>query len=82
MSQPRKTVKQIADELRDPMLATNEYQANNAFGVNHPNALADGDDKGKGENNGLIGSLTDRAERARQTAINKFNSANTYKATD
>ena len=82
MSTPRKTVKQIGDQLRDPMLATNEYQPSNAYGVNHPNAMADGDNKGKGENNGLIGSATDRAERARQLAMNKFNAANTYKATD
>jgi hypothetical protein len=44
-------------------LSKNNYSSNNSYGVTNPNSLSDGDDKGKGELNGSIGSKTDISER-------------------
>lgn len=53
-------------QYRDREFARNSsvlYTPNDPYRVAHPNALSDGDDKGKGELNGSIGSQTDINQR-------------------
>jgi ssDNA-binding replication factor A large subunit len=47
------------DPGRVGLLAINTYNNGFQYGVTNPNSLSDGDDKGKGELNGSIGSKTD-----------------------
>jgi hypothetical protein len=44
----------------------------------HPNALSDGDNRGKGDVDGQVGSLTDRTTRIDVVARNKYNGGNGY----
>ena len=47
----------IGEQIRIQEFAINTYTGNNGYGVTNPNAISDGDEKGKGENeNGEIGS--------------------------
>jgi hypothetical protein len=50
----------IGDPGRLGLLAINTYNNGFQYGVNNPNALSDGDEKGRGENaSGQIGTKTD-----------------------
>ena len=68
--------------FREQNLRRNEYSKNNEYGPSHPNALSNGDEKGKGEYNGQIGNATDIAMRARLTGMNKYNRNNEYVSVD
>lgn len=46
-------------EFRDNLLNKNIYNDKEAYDISHKNALSDGDEYGKGELNGSIGSLSD-----------------------
>jgi hypothetical protein len=50
--------------------ASTTYTPNDPYGVSHPNAKSDGDTKGKGEQNGSIGSSVDIAKREELQAKN------------
>ena len=56
----------------------NSYNNQNAYNSKNPNALSDGDEKGKGENNGSVGSLTDVNSRKDSVARNKFGETKKY----
>ena len=75
----------IGDPGRLGLLAINTYNNGFQYGVNNPNALSDGDDKGKGELNGSIGSKTDilgnnigSPGRVGLLAINTYNNGFQY----
>jgi hypothetical protein len=63
----------ISEQYRKREEARNSYNKNDEFGVGHPNALSDGDEKGKGENAGQVGSKTDIEQRKLAAAKNKYN---------
>jgi hypothetical protein len=46
--------------------------------VTHPNAISDSDEKGKGDNNGVVGSLSDINNRTKSVAFNKYNGNKNY----
>jgi hypothetical protein len=46
--------------------------------VNNPNAISDGDEKGKGDNNGKVGSLTDINTRIELINKNVYKGDNGY----
>ena len=54
------------------------YGSNNSYGLTHPNAISDNDEKGKGENSGQVGSVTDINTRNQVVATNKFNKNKGY----
>jgi hypothetical protein len=54
------------------------YNPNDPYGNAHPNALSDGDEKGKGENSGSIGGLTDIQKRQEGSARNMYNKNRPY----
>ena len=68
----------ISKEFRDKTLAKNSYSNNDDYGVSHPNALSDGDNKGTGENSGSIGSATDIQSREKLLVKNKFSPNKPY----
>jgi len=59
-------------------IAKNIYNENDKYEVGNPNALSDGDEKGKGEFNGSVGGLTDIRTRDKLMTKNKFNKNNEY----
>lgn len=56
----------------------NRYKSTDEYRAGHPDAKSDGDELGKGENNGQIGGKTDIAERNREMARNSYTKDNPY----
>lgn len=56
------------------------FTPNDPYNVAHPNALSDGDEKGKGENNKSVGGLTDIQKREESAARNTYNKNRPYDA--
>ena len=69
----------VGNVERKTLTAKNEYNVIDQYSENHPNALSDGDEAGKGLNGDSIGSLTDKTERKKLAAKNVFNQNNQYK---
>jgi hypothetical protein len=67
-----------SEGFRNRELVRNKYKATSEYRASHPNALSDGDELGKGENNGSIGSATDIRERNVAEARNRFTKNNQY----
>lgn len=53
----------VSKPLRAQNMAKNKYNSVE-YNATHPDALSDGDELGKGEDNGSIGGKTDIAHRA------------------
>ena len=68
----------IANQQRVEHLARNEYNYGDLYSSNNTGALSDGDEKGKGESNNLIGSSLDINTRTESVARNKFGKAKNY----
>lgn len=66
--------------FRDVLLAKNSFNVNDEYVSGHKNALSDGDEKGKGEKDGSIGSATDISKRVELSAKNLYNSNDEYNA--
>ncbi len=66
--------------FRTRSIARNDYNYNDEYSVGHSDALSTGDEKGKGEVNGQIGSATDIKERNKEIVKNKFNKNREYNA--
>jgi hypothetical protein len=58
--------------FRKEEIARNDYNQNKPYNQGNPDALSTGDEAGKGEFNGSIGSATDIKVRKNLTAKNKF----------
>ena len=65
-------------EFRDALTKKNTYSTTKNYNLAHKNALSDGDENGKGEFNGSIGSKTDIETRESLLAKNKFSKTNPY----
>ena len=61
-----------AEKARLENITKNSYKTGNEYNTNNINALSNGDDKGKGEYNGQIGSLTDINTRIENTQKNTY----------
>lgn len=72
-------LRKVATEVRDgKLIPINEYKPTSSeYGATHPNALSDGDNKGKGETE-TIGNQTDIVERTKLTVINQFSENKQY----
>jgi hypothetical protein len=75
----------IADRERSKLLPKNEYvQTGDEYSATNPNAIADGDSKGRGTGvfldvyNNQSGTREDISERISGIRINKYNSSNVY----
>jgi len=69
-------------DFRNNQIKRNTYNKNKDYNSSHPNALSTGDDLGKGENNGAIGSATDIATRNRNLSFNKYSRNKPYESVD
>ena len=83
LEQPSNNLSTIADKIRKDLVVRNDYKpSKNEYGVTNPDAISDGDDKGKGTGifldsaNG--GSRQDQIERKEDIKINKYNSSKPY----
>lgn len=68
----------FSNDFRNTNYARNTYFPASAYNVIHPNALATGDEKGKGEMNGMIGGKTDIITRNTNQARNFYNKDKIY----
>ena len=75
----------IADSERKKLITRNDFKKNaDEYGVTNPQALADGDDMGRGTGvyldvyNDTAGTSLDVAERKDDIKINKYNRFKTY----
>jgi hypothetical protein len=64
-------------------IVVNRYTFENGYGINSKDAISDGDEFGKGQNqNGQVGSLTDINTRNQVMATNRYTENNGYGVTN
>lgn len=68
----------IGVSFRTKLIAKNDFNKNDEYTAGHPDALSTGDENGKGEKNGEIGSATDIKKRKTLLTKNKFSSNKEY----
>lgn len=83
--QPANKLSEIADAERGKLFPKNDFSPKSeSYSPQHPDAMADGDEIGRGTAkfldvyNTQAGTSTDIQERIGDIKINKFNSSNTY----
>jgi len=64
--------------FRDCTIVKNSYKCGEEYVSGHKNAISDGDELGKDENNGQVGSLTDIKQRSCSLIKNPYNSNKPY----
>jgi len=67
-----------SDEFRQRNKSRNTYTDNDDYNTGHPNALSDGDEKGRGEQQQQVGTVTDIRKREELATKNMFNKNNPY----
>ena len=75
-------LEKIADAQRKIAVARNEYDNDGKYGSTNKNALSDGDNKGKGDVDGSVGSKTDINTRTSNTVKNEYSENNGYGVTN
>lgn len=73
-------LEEISAQYRTCSTARNDYNNNDEYVAGNPNALSTGDEKGKGDVNGQVGSATDIKVRQTLMTKNKFNKNREYNA--
>ena len=68
----------LAEKYRKEVLGVNSYNDKNFYSSVNKNALSDGDEKGKGDVNGQVGSSVDIQNRMDNMARNRYGSNNEY----
>jgi hypothetical protein len=82
MERAQDQLTKIAEAQRNTLLAKNDYNTSKEYSAVNKDALSDGDEKGKGELNGSIGSVTDKAEKTKLVVKNPFTPDNQYQKFD
>jgi len=83
-SQPSNELTSIAEIERKKLLTKNDFKQTNQYSSVNPDALADGDEQGKGTGNFLdvynqnAGAIQDILERKAETVINEYKPNNPY----
>lgn len=67
-----------SEQYRKQQISRNNYDKNDSYNGTHPDALSDGDELGKGEKNGSVGSSTDINQRKTQLTKNRYSKNNPY----
>lgn len=67
-----------SENFRTSNIVRNIYDKEDNYNVSNTRAKSDGDEFGKGENNGSIGSVTDIAKRNELQTKNLYNKNNEY----
>ena len=74
----------IGDEQRKKLFPRNDYNIANKYSSVNPDAIANGDVKGKGTGgdldvyNDIAGNIDDNLERKKEVVITKYNQKKTY----
>lgn len=74
-----KILRDVADKEKKRLLSLNRYEPANEYSETNKDALSDGDERGKGFNNGSIGNSVDITSRINMLNKNIFSEANPYK---
>ena len=82
MERAQDQLTKIAEAQRNALLSKNDYNTSKEYSAVNKDALSDGDEKGKGELNGSIGSATDKAEKNKLVVKNIFTPENQYQKFD
>jgi hypothetical protein len=82
MERAQDQLTKIAEAQRNALLAKNDYNTSKEYSAVSKDALSDGDEKGKGELNGAIGSATDKIEKTKLVVKNTFTPNNQYEKFD
>ena len=83
-SQPNNELSQIAEMERNKLFPKNDFNSNNKYSSVHPDALADGDDMGRGTGvfldvyNQNAGTVTDIVERNSSIVVNEYKPNSPY----
>lgn len=84
LSQPKNDLSSIAEIERRKLFSKNDYKTENSYSAVNPDALATGDEFGKGTGafldttNQSAGSLTDIIERKNEIKVNEYQPNNPY----
>lgn len=73
-----KISREVAAKEKARLLNKNEYGDENGYGPGHPNALATGDEKGKGGSGSNVGSSIDMKQKALHLARNQYSDGKPY----
>jgi hypothetical protein len=82
--QPKNKLSEIADAERAKLFPKNDFKNTNQYSSVNPDALADGDDQGKGTGNFLdvynqeAGAIQDILERKAEVVLNNYKPNNPY----
>jgi hypothetical protein len=68
----------IAEKLRQEVISRNVYNGDKSYSSVNKNALSDGDEKGKGDVNGQVGSSVDIQNRIDNMGRNRYGVDNEY----
>lgn len=68
----------ISGQFNHANMVRNHYKPSTQYVVGHPDTLSDGDELGKDEYNGSVGSLTDIHQKTCLLAKNKYNNGYQY----
>ena len=71
-----------SEQFRNTLLNKDIYTSDKPYDSSNSRAKSDGDDHGKGENNGSVGSKTDVIQLNKLLVKNKFSSNKPYDASN
>lgn len=83
-SQPDNELSRIAEEQRKRLIPRNDFKPTDPYSSVHPDALANGDDIGRGTGvyldiyNNNAGTSTDKQLRKEELKVNKYSENNPY----
>lgn len=84
LSQPENRLSEIANAERAKLFPKNNFKSNNQYSSTNPDAIADGDDMGKGTGifldvyNKNAGAIQDILERKSEIVINQYQENKPY----
>lgn len=68
----------ISKPFRDTLLSKDIFTDKKPYEQSHSRAVSNGDEHGKGDNGGSVGSKTDMIQKAKLVTKNKYNSNKPY----
>ena len=68
--------------FRDSLLSKDIFSLDKPYDQSNSRALSDGDEHGKGEKNGIVGSKTDITQKTKLLTKNKYSSTKPYDASN
>ena len=72
-------LEEISEQYRKREIVRNSYDKDDVYAGSHPNAVSDGDEKGKGLGSpGTVGGATDIKSREVAASKNKYNQERPY----